>query len=68
MCHGLDCRKHHGARFYAAVVFPQDGGDGRGRDARLRRATFLPALRLVGVRAEWGRDQVHLGALDAPTG
>ena len=24
LCHCLDCRKHHGALFYAAAVFPQD--------------------------------------------
>lgn len=24
ICHCLDCRKHHGALFYAAAVFPQD--------------------------------------------
>ena len=24
LCHCLDCRKHHGALFYAAAIFPQD--------------------------------------------
>lgn len=24
ICHCLDCRKHHGALFFAAAVFPQD--------------------------------------------
>ena len=24
ICHCLDCRKHHGALFYAAAVFPQN--------------------------------------------
>lgn len=24
ICHCLDCRKHHGALFYASAVFPQD--------------------------------------------
>ena len=23
LCHCLDCRKHHGALFYAAAVFPR---------------------------------------------
>jgi hypothetical protein len=24
LCHCLDCRKHHGALFYAAAIFPED--------------------------------------------
>ena len=24
LCHCLDCRKHHGALFYAAAMFPED--------------------------------------------
>lgn len=23
LCHCLDCRKHHGALFYASAIFPQ---------------------------------------------
>src|SRR5260221_1867351 len=34
LCHCLDCRKHHGALFYASAVFPQDAVaiDGETRD------------------------------------
>ena len=38
ICHCLDCRKHHGALFFAAAIFPEDAvaiegevGDYRGR-------------------------------------
>jgi hypothetical protein len=24
LCHCLDCRKHHGALFFAAAMFPED--------------------------------------------
>ena len=34
LCHCLDCRKHHGALFYASAVFPEDAVtvDGETRD------------------------------------
>jgi hypothetical protein len=38
LCHCLDCRKHHGAIFYAAAVFPEDAvkidGETRSYDGR----------------------------------
>ena len=42
------------------------GGDGHGRDSRLRRAVLLSRLRLVRLCAHRGRNQVSLGTLDAP--
>ena len=52
LCHCLDCRKHHGALFLRGRDLPAGGGDDRWRNARLRRAAFLPALRLIGFRAQ----------------
>ena len=46
ICHCLDCRKHHGALFFAAAIFPQDAVTVAG----LQGPPFLLALRLVGVR------------------
>lgn len=66
LCHCLDCRKHHGALFYAAAVFPQDAvavegetGDYQGRHFCRRCGSS--------VFARTGDEiEVHLGALDAP--
>lgn len=66
LCHCLDCRKHHGALFYAAAVFPQDAvkieGETRDYDGR----HFCP-LCGSSVFARTGDEvEVHLGSLDAP--
>ena len=38
LCHCLDCRKHHGALFFAAAIFPEDAVtiEGPTRDYRGR--------------------------------
>ncbi len=66
VCHCLDCRKHHGALFYAAAIFAEDAvriegetSDYEGRNFCLRCGSS--------VFARTGREiEVHLGALDAP--
>ncbi|MEM9631506.1 MAG: GFA family protein [Pseudomonadota bacterium] len=66
ICHCLDCRKHHGALFYAAAVFPQDAVtvDGETRDHAGRH--FCP-LCGSSVFARSGDElELHLGSLDAP--
>ena len=68
LCHCLDCRKHHGALFYAAAVFPQDAVtvDGETRDYAGRN--FCPRCG-SSVFARSGEEiEVHLGTLDAPDG
>jgi hypothetical protein len=66
ICHCLDCRKHHGALFYAAAIFPVEAVsiDGETREylgrhfcARCGSSVFAT-----------GDDEieVHLGSLDAP--
>lgn len=66
LCHCLDCRKHHGALFYAAAIFPADAvtitgepGDyaGRGFCRRCGSSVFARTADEI---------EVHLGALDAP--
>jgi len=67
ICHCLDCRKHHGALFYAAAVFPEDAVaiDGETRDFRGRH--FCPRCG-SSVFARTGNEiEVHLGSLDAPS-
>lgn len=66
VCHCLDCRKHHGALFYAAAVFPEaavtisgDFGDYEGR-------CFCPRCGSSVFARSGGEVELHLGALDAP--
>lgn len=66
LCHCLDCRKHHGALFFAAAIFPAEAVtvDGDPRDYRGRHF-----CRRCGssVFARFGDEiEVHLGTLDAP--
>jgi hypothetical protein len=66
LCHCLDCRKHHGALFYAAAMFPRDAVtiDGETRDYAGRH--FCPRCG-SSVFARTGDEiEVHLGSLDAP--
>ena len=66
ICHCLDCRKHHGAVFYAAAIFARHAvritGDTRAYEGR----HFCPTCG-SSVLAETGDEiEVHLGVLDAP--
>jgi hypothetical protein len=66
LCHCLDCRKHHGALFFAAAIFPEDqvAISGETRDYKGRH--FCPACG-SSVFARYGDEiEVHLGALDQP--
>lgn len=66
ICHCLDCRKHHGALFYAAAIFPRDAVTVTGETASFRGRHFCPACG-SSVFADSGEErEVHLGALDIP--
>lgn len=43
LCHCLDCRKHHGALFFAAAVFPQDAVTIDARHATMPDGISVPA-------------------------
>ncbi len=66
ICHCLDCRKHHGALFYAAAVFPMDAvkvaGETRDYDGR----NFCPICGSSVFARSDDEVEVHLGSLDAP--
>ncbi|MEP1207315.1 MAG: GFA family protein [Rhizobiaceae bacterium] len=66
LCHCLNCRKHHGALFYAAAIFPQDAVTIEGETHEFEGRHFCP--RCGGsVFARSGEEtEVHLGTLDAP--
>ena len=66
LCHCLDCRKHLGALFFAAAIFPEDAvtiegetGDYAGR-CFCRRCGSSVFNRIA------DEIEVHLGSLDAP--
>lgn len=66
LCHCLDCRKHHGALFYAAAIYPETAVSISGDTREYRGRHFCPRCgSSVYARSE-DEIEVHLGALDAP--
>ncbi|MEP7314884.1 MAG: GFA family protein [Pseudomonadota bacterium] len=66
ICHCLDCRKHHGALFYAAAIFPRDAVkiDGETRDYAGRH--FCPRCGSSVFARSADEVEVYLGSLDVP--
>ena len=66
ICHCLDCRKHHGAMFYAAAIFDEGAVTTGGVTNAYKGRHFCPACG-SSVFARLGKEvEVHLGSLDAP--
>lgn len=66
LCHCLDCRKHHGALFFAAAVFPADAVAITGEVKAFRARYFCPECG-SSLFGRYGDEvEVHLGSLDAP--
>ena len=66
ICHCLDCRKHHGALFYAAAIFPQNAVTIAGETREYAGRHFCPRCG-SSVFARFGDEiEVHLGTFDAP--
>jgi hypothetical protein len=66
LCHCLDCRKHHGALFFAAAMFPADSVTIEGETHEFRHRHFCPRCG-SSVFARYDDEvEVHLGTLDAP--
>ena len=66
ICHCLDCRKHHGALFFAAAIFPTDAVSVAGETREYKGRHFCPRCG-SSVFARYGDEtEVHLGSLDAP--
>lgn len=64
ICHCLDCRKHHGAVFYAAAVFAQKAVTITGETSDIAGRFFCPKCgSSVFARSE-AEVEIHLGALD----
>lgn len=66
LCHCLDCRKHHGALFYAAAIFPVAAVTITGQPSAYKGRHFCPDCG-SSVFARTGDEiELHLGALDEP--
>lgn len=66
ICHCLDCRKHHGALFYAAAIFPRDAVAIAGETRDYRGRFFCPRCGSSIFALTADEVEIHLGSLDAP--
>ena len=66
ICHCLDCRKHHGALFYATAIFPESAVTIKGETRDFRGRHFCPECGSSVFACTDGEVEVHLGSLDAP--
>jgi len=66
ICHCLDCRKHHGALFYAAAIFPQDAVKIEGETRAYAGRHFCPDCGSSVFAHSGDEIELHLGTLDAP--
>ena len=64
LCHCLDCRKHHGAVFFAAAIFPADRVAIRGRSAEWHGRHFCPRCGASVFSRSGDETELHLGAFD----
>jgi len=66
LCHCLDCRKHHGALFFAAAIFSQDAVTIEGETNEYSNRFFCPRCGSSLFARYTDEIEVHLGALDTP--
>ena len=66
ICHCHDCRKHHGALFYAAAIFPAEAVTIEGETGAWDGRHFCPRCGSSVFARSGDEVEVHLGALDQP--
>ncbi len=66
ICHCLDCRKQHGALFYAAAIFPQQAVTITGDTSAYHGRHFCPLCGSPLFARSGDEVEVHLGTLDSP--
>lgn len=66
LCHCMDCRKHHGALFYAGAIFPQEAVTVTGETRDYEGRNFCPRCGSSVFARSGDEVEVHLGTLDAP--
>ena len=64
LCHCLECRKHHGALFFAAAMFPQDAVTVTGETRHFKGRHFCPTCGSSVFNRFDDEVELHLGALD----
>lgn len=67
ICHCLDCRKHHGAVFQTAAIYPIDAVSIRGTTADYQGRHFCPTCGSSVFAITGDEIEVQLGCLDAPS-
>lgn len=65
LCHCLDCRKHHGALFYASAIFPASAVTLSGETRDYAGRCFCPRCGSSVFARSDDEIEVSLGALDA---
>ena len=66
ICHCMDCRKHHGALFYAAAIFPEASVTIEGETGAYRGRHFCPRCGSSVFARSGNEIEIHLGSLDEP--
>lgn len=66
LCHCMDCRKHHGALFYASAIFPADDVVISGATREYEGRHFCPRCGSSIFAHTDDEIELHLGALDEP--
>jgi hypothetical protein len=66
LCHCMDCRKHHGALFYAGAIFPKEAVTVTGETRDYEGRNFCPRCGSSVFARSGDEVEVHLGTLDAP--
>ena len=66
LCHCQDCRKHHGALFYAAAIFAQVAVSIEGETHQYHGRHFCPRCGSSVFARSGDEVEVHLGVLEQP--
>ena len=67
ICHCLDCRKHHGAVFYAAAIYDSADVTVTGDTHHFNQRHFCPTCGSSVFARSGAEIELHLGALDEPS-
>ncbi|WP_298290311.1 GFA family protein [uncultured Litoreibacter sp.] len=66
ICHCMDCRKHHGAPFYAAAIYPEEAVTIEGEAGAYQGRHFCPTCGSSVFARSGAEIELYLGALDKP--
>ncbi len=66
ICHCMDCRKHHGAPFFAAAMFAAAAVTVKGPTSSYHGRHFCPRCGSSVFAVSEDEVELHLGVLDAP--